>query len=217
MSKIAWDQIGQRTYETGIDHGVIYPQKSGKYVGGVAWNGLTSVTESPSGAEDTAYYADNMKYFNLKSAEELGLTLECYTYPPEFEECNGEKKIAAGVALSQQARNTFGLSYRTKLGNDTDGEDHGYKLHLVYGCSATPSEKAYNTVNDSPDAIAFSFSLSTTSVPVEGFKPTSLIVIDSTAVDKTKLAALEAKLYGTDTDEPELPMPDEVVKMFAEG
>lgn len=217
MAKLLWDQVGTRTYETGIDHGVLYPQKDGKYENGVAWSGLTTITESPSGAEDSAFYADNMKYFNLKSAEELGLTLECYTYPPEWDECNGEAKIADGVSLTMQTRNSFGLSYRTKFGNDTKGEDYGYKLHLVYGCSATPSEKAYNTTNDSPDAIAFSFSISTISVPVTGYKPTALIVINSTKVDVAKLKDLEDILYGTDTAEPRLPLPDEVVALFAKG
>lgn len=217
MAKLEWDQIGVRTYETGVDHGVFYPQNNGKYEGGVAWNGLTNVTESPSGAEDTAYYADNIKYFNLKSAETLGLSLECYTYPEEFERANGEGEIAKGVSIGMQSRNTFGLSYRTKFGNDTDGEDYGYKIHLVYGCSATPSERAYNTVNDSPDAIAFSFSLSTTAVITEGFKPTSLITINSTKVDKTKLAKLETILYGSETEEPRLPLPAEIVTLFAEA
>lgn len=222
--RIQWDKTGERTYETGIDHGVLYPQVNGAYPEGVAWNGLTSVSESPSGAEDSALYADNIKYLNLKSAEELGLTVECYTYPPEWEACDGSASIAEGVTVGQQKRTNFGLSYRTKLGNDTDGDDHGYKLHLVYGCSASPSEKGYSTVNDSPDAIAFSYTITTTPVDVAGLRPTSMVVIDSTKVDKDKLKALEEKLYGTDGTgdsdpgtKPMLPLPAEIVTMFAAG
>lgn len=219
--KITWDQIGQRKYKTGIDHGVLYPQKDGAYPKGVAWNGLTNVTETPSGAENNPLYADNIKYLNLKSAEDFGLTVECYTTPDEWEACNGEATVAEGVTIAQQSRNTFGLSYRTLLGNDTAGQDYGYELHLVYGCSASPSERSFGTVNDSPDAATFSYEISTISVPVEGFKPTSLLTIDSTKVDKTKLAALEAILYGTDAGEgvdatePRLPLPDEIIAMFA--
>lgn len=219
--KIKWDQVGQRKYKTGIDHGVLYPQEGGAYPKGVAWNGLTNVTETPSGAENNALYADNIKYLNLKSAEDFGLTIECYTTPDEWEACNGEATAAEGVTIAQQSRNTFGLSYRTLLGNDTSGQDYGYELHLVYGCSASPSERAFGTVNDSPDAATFSYEISTISVPVEGFKPTSLLTIDSTKADKTKLAALEAILYGTDggegidATEARLPLPDEVIAMFA--
>lgn len=194
---LIWDAVGERTYETGVDHGVLYPAVNGAYPKGVAWNGLTAVTESPSGAEDTALYADNIKYLNLKSAEEFGASIECYTYPDEWMACDGSAELAAGVVLGQQKRQNFGLSYRTKKGNDVDGEDFGYKLHLVYGCSATPSERAYNTVNDSPEAITFSYEISTTPVTLEGFKPVSCITIDSTKVDKTKLAQLEQILYGT--------------------
>lgn len=215
--KLLWDQVGQREYETGIDHGVLYLQESGKYEKGVAWNGLTGITETPSGAENTALYADNMKYLNLKSAEEFGLTLECYTYPDEWAVCNGEAEGAAGVVLGQQERKTFGLSYRTKIGTDTDGQDAGYKIHLAYGCSATPSERAYATVNDSPSAITFSYSISTIAIPVDGFKPTALLTIDSTKVDKTKLAAFEAVIYGSDSAEARLPLPQEVIQMFAEA
>lgn len=221
--RIQWDKTGERTYETGIDHGVLYPQVNGAYPEGFAWNGLTSVSESPSGAEDSALYADNIKYLNLKSAEELGLTVECYTYPDEWSACDGSASIADGVMVGQQKRSNFGLAYRTKYGNDTEGEDYGYKLHLVYGCSASPSEKGYSTVNDSPDAIAFSYTITTTPVDVPGLRPTSLIVIDSTKVDKDKLKALEEKLYGTDgTDGGEgtkatLPLPAEIVSMFAAG
>lgn len=219
--KIKWDQVGQRKYKTGIDHGVLYPQEGGAYPKGVAWNGLTNVTETPSGAENNALYADNIKYLNLKSAEDFGLTIECYTTPDEWEACNGEATAAEGVTIAQQSRNTFGLCYRTLLGNDTSGQDYGYELHLVYGCSASPSERAFGTVNDSPDAATFSYEISTISVPVEGFKPTSLLTIDSTKADKTKLAALEAILYGTDgvegteATEARLPLPDEVIAMFA--
>lgn len=219
--KITWDQIGQRKYKTGIDHGVLYPQKDGAYPKGVAWNGLTNVTETPSGAENNPLYADNIKYLNLKSAEDFGLTVECYTTPDEWEACNGEATVAEGVTVAQQSRNTFGLCYRTLLGNDTAGQDYGYELHLVYGCSASPSERSFGTVNDSPDAATFSYEISTISVPVEGFKPTSLLTIDSTKADKTKLAALEAILYGTDAGEgvdvtePRLPLPDEIIAMFA--
>ena len=219
--KIKWDQIGQRKYKTGVDHGVLYPQDGGAYPKGVAWNGLTNVTETPSGAENNPLYADNIKYLNLKSAEDFGLTIECYTTPDEWESCNGEATAAEGVTIAQQSRNTFGLCYRTLLGNDTSGQDHGYELHLVYGCSASPSERSFGTVNDSPDAATFSYEISTISVPVEGFKPTSLIVIDSTKANKTKLAALEAILFGTDAGdgveatEARLPLPDEIIALFA--
>lgn len=214
MGKITWDNIGDRTYETGVDRGVLYPQKNGAYPNGVAWSGLTGITESPSGAEDTALYADNIKYLNLKSAEEFGLTLTCYTAPEEFDECNGEVSPVPGVKLGQQKRNTFGLCYRTKKGNDTEGEDHGYILHLAYGCSATPSERAYATVNDSPSAIEFSYTLSTIAVPVDGYKPTALLTIDSTLVDADKLKELEDVLYGTETADAKLPLPSEVVELL---
>ena len=221
--KIEWDKVGERTYETGVDHGVLYPQVGGAYPKGVPWNGLTSITESPSGAEDTPLYADNIKYLNLKSNEELGLTVECYTYPKEWHACDGSASIAEGVIAGQQKRQNFGLSYRTRLGNDTDNDEYGYKLHLVYGCSASVSERGYSTVNDSPDAITFSYSITTTPVPVEGLRPTSLITIDSTKVNKDKLKELEDILYGTegsgsgDGTDPKLPMPAEVVQMFAAG
>lgn len=222
MSKLKWDQVGERNYETGVDHGVLYPQSEGAYPKGYAWSGLTSVSESPSGAEDNAMYADNIKYLNLKSAEEFGLTVECYSYPDEFGACNGESDIADGVTLGQQRRNTFGLSYRTKKGNDTDGEDYGFKLHLVYGCSASPSERSFESINDSPDAITFSFEVTTTPVDVSGkgedgkpYKPTSLITIDSTKVDSDKLAKFEEILYGNETTEARLPLPDEVKTFFS--
>lgn len=229
MAMLKWDQAGERLYETGVDHGVLYPQKSGEYPKGVAWNGLISVTESPSGAEDNALYADNMKYLNIKSNEDYGATVECYTYPDEWAACNGEADLASGVTLGQQRRNTFGLSYRTNIGNDTDGNDHGYKLHLVYGCSASPSEKSYSTINDSPEAITFSYEITTTPIPISGndldgnpFKPTAVITIDSTKVDPEKLAALEKILYGSDEDSggdttARLPLPDELKTIFAEG
>lgn len=221
--KIKWDQVGQRKYKTGVDHGVLYPQAGGAYPKGVAWNGLINITETPSGAENNALYADNIKYLNLKSAEDFGLTVECYTSPNEWEACNGEATAAKGVTIAQQSRNTFGLCYRTLLGNDTAGQDFGYELHLVYGCSASPSERSFGTVNDSPDAATFSYEISTISVPVEGFKPTSLITINSTTADKTKLEALEAILFGTDAGEgteateARLPLPDEVIALFAEA
>ena len=218
MSILTWDQEGERLYETGVQKGVLYVRGSdGKYGKGVAWNGLTAVTESPSGAEATALYADDIKYLNLLSNEEFGATIEAYTYPDEFAECDGSASIATGVTIGQQKRSTFGLCYRTTLGNDTDGNDHGYKLHIIYGCLAAPSEKAYATVNDSPEAITFSWEVTTTPVQVTGQKPTACVTIDSTKADKTKLAALEAKLYGSESEEPSLPMPDEIATLMAAG
>lgn len=218
MSKIVWDQTGERLYETGVKQGVLYVQDSGgTYPKGVAWNGLTTVTESPSGAEATPLYADDIKYLNLMSTEELSGTIEAYTYPDEFAECDGSASIATGVYIGQQARKTFGLCYRTTLGNDVDNNAHGYKLHLVYGCLASPSEKAYSTINDSPEAITFSWEFSTTPVNVTGFKPTANIVIDSTKVNAEKLAALEKILYGDAQTEARLPLPDEVASTMADG
>ena len=214
MSKLVWDQTGERFYETGVKQGVLYPQEAGAYPKGVAWNGLTAVTESPSGAEATALYADDIKYLNLYSAEEFGGTIEAYTYPDEFAVCNGEAELVAGVKIGQQARKAFGMCYRTALGNDTDGVEHGYKLHLVYGAMAAPSEKGYATINDSPEAITFSWEFSTTPVAVEGFSPTATIVIDSTKVDAAKLTALEAVLYGSESEEARLPLPDEVATLM---
>lgn len=221
MAKLVWDQTGERLYETGVDHGVLYLYKKADatestepYSGGVAWNGLTAVTVSPSGAEASPIYADNIKYLNLMSAEEFGATIEAYTYPDEFGVCDGSASLATGVVIGQQKRATFGLSYRTIVGNDVDGNDYGYKLHLIYGCLAAPSEKAYATVNDSPEAITFSWEVTTTPVSVEGFKPTAYITIDSTKADATKLAALEAILYGDDAGEARLPLPDEVAKVM---
>lgn len=199
MAKISWDDTGKRFYETGVDHGVLYPiGVSGVYDNGVAWNGLTAVTESPSGAEATALYADNIKYLNLLSTEEFGATIEAYTYPDEFAECDGSAILAEGVTVGQQTRKIFGLSYRTQVGNDVDGQEHGYKLHLIYGAQASPSEKSYATINDSPEAITFSWEVTTTPVNVTGFKPTASITIDSRTADPDCLAALEDALYGGD-------------------
>ena len=215
MSKLVWDKTGERLYETGVKQGVLYPMDTkGTYPKGVAWNGLTNVTESPSGAEATALYADDIKYLNLMSNEEFGGTIEAYTYPDEFAECDGSATLVAGVYIGQQARKTFGFCYRTTLGNDVDTNAHGYKLHLVYGALASPSEKAYSTINDSPEAITFSWEFSTTPVNVTGFKPTASITIDSTKVDPEKLAALEAILYGGDEAEARLPLPDEVAQVM---
>ena len=209
--KLIWDKIGERFYETGVSKGVLYKQDTnGAYPKGVAWNGLTAVTESPSGAEATPLYADNIKYLNLLSNEEFGATIEAYTYPDEFAECNGEASLVDGVSIGQQKRTPFGMAYQTKIGNDING-DLGYKIHLIYGAIAAPSEKAYNTVNDSPEAITFSWEITTTPVEVEGFKPTACITIDSTKVDADALAALEAVLYGTETEEASLPLPNEIL------
>lgn len=221
--KLVWDKTGERFYETGVDRGVLYPiQEGGLYTKGVAWNGLSTVTESPSGAESTAVYADNIKYLNLLSAEEFGATVEAYTYPDEFAECDGSAALTTGVYAGQQSRKMFGLCYRTMIGNDVDGQEHGYKLHLIYGAQASPSEKGYQTINDSPEAITFSWELTTTPVNVTGYKPTACITIDSTKADKTKLAALEEILYGKDGSpepstggtEPRLPLPDEIIELM---
>lgn len=218
MAKLVWDKTGEHLYETGVDHGVLYfPDQTGAYKNGVAWNGLISVSESPSGAEATGQYADNIKYLNLISAEEFGATVEAYTYPEEFEACNGNKELVdnTGVYVGQQSRSVFGFCYRTMIGNDTDGQDHGYKLHLVYGCQVSPSEKAYQTINDSPEALTFSWELSTTPVNVTGKKPTALLVIDSTKIDSTKLARIEAKLYGDESSTGAvLPIPDEIAEIL---
>lgn len=215
MAVLTWDQVGERFYETGVDHGVLYIPTAGVYNSGVAWNGLISVTESPSGAEPSPQYADNIKYLNLLSTEEFGGTIEAYTFPDEFAQCDGTAFPKEGLAVGQQTRKTFGLSYRTKIGNDTDGQDLGYKLHLVYGALAAPSEKAYSTINDSPEAVTFSWEFTTTPVEVTGLKPTALLTIDSTKVASADLTALEALLYGTQLKEPSLPLPDAVIALFA--
>ena len=214
MSKIIWDETGKRLYETGVKQGVLYPQTGGAYPKGVAWNGLTAVTESPSGAEASPQYADDIKYLNLVSAEEFGATIEAFTYPDEFGVCDGSAEIQPGVIVGQQNRNLFGLSYRTTLGNVTDGTDHGYKLHMVYGALAAPSEKGYTTINDSPEAMALSWEVTTTPVAVAGFKPTASLIVDSTKVDPAKLAALELILYGNTGVDARLPLPDEIAAIF---
>lgn len=217
MAKIVWDATGQRYYENGVDHGVLYPQENGTYPKGVAWNGLTSVSESPDGAEATDLYADNIKYASMRSAENFKGTIEAYTYPDEFAACDGSAEIATGVYAGQQPRKAFGLSYRTQVGNDTQtDDDDGYKLHLVYGAVASPSEKAYESINDSPDAITFSWEFDTTPVVIDDeHKPTAILTIDSRKADSTKLKALEAILYGAAETEPRLPLPSEVVTLMA--
>ena len=217
MAKLVWDQVGERLYETGVEQGAIFPVGAGGVYGaGAAWNGLISVTESPSGAEPTALYANNKKYAELMSAEEFGGTIEAYTYPDEFAACNGEVELVKGVKLTQQARKAFGLVFKSLIGNDTEGTKLGYKLHIVYGARVKPSEKANNTVNDSPEANTMSWEFTTTPVEVAGFEPTSHIVIDSTAVDADKLKALEAVIYGSAEVEPKLPLPDEIATIMGE-
>lgn len=217
MSRLVWDKTGERFYETGVKRGVLYPMVNGEYPKGVAWNGLIGVTESPSGAEPTPLYADDIKYLNLRSTEEFGATIEAYTFPKEFEECDGSAEIATGVTIGQQPRKPFGMCYRTVLGNDIDEENHGYKLHLFYGATASTSEKDYNTQSDSPELVTFSWEITTIPVDVEGFKPTASLTIDSTKVDAAKLAALEDILYGKDDVEARLPLPDEIATLMAEG
>lgn len=218
MSKIVWDAVGEHIFETGVRNGVLYLKDAqGAYSTGVAWNGLTSVSESPEGAEPTDLYADDIKYLTLMSAENFKATIEAYTYPDEFAECDGSATIADGVTIGQQSRKPFGLCYRTAIGNDTDGNEHGYKLHIVYGCQASPSEKQYSTINDSPEAITFSWEVSTTPVNVNGKKPTATLIIDSTKADKTKLTALEDILYGSVETEPRLPLPDEIATLMAKA
>ena len=212
MAKLVWDEVGKRTYETGVDKGVLYVQDAeGAYGKGVAWNGLTAVNESPSGAEPTPLYADNIKYLELTSKEEYGATIEAYTYPDEFEACDGSAELGAGVVIGQQSRKVFGLCYRTVKGNDVKNNDYGYKIHLVYGCKAKPAQKNYQTINDSPEAITFSWEVSTTPVEVAGFKPTATVTIDSTKVTPEKLKAVEDALYGTETVEPKLLLPSEIL------
>lgn len=220
MVALLWDQTGEKTYETGVDHGVLYQiDNTGEYVDGVVWNGLTAVTESPSGAEASPQYADNIKYLNLVSTEMFGGTIEAFTYPTEFEQNDGSASPTAGVSVGQQSRKTFGFCYRTRKGNDIDGVDHGYKLHLIYGALAAPSEKAHATINDSPEAITFSWEITTTPVQVGtvgavDYKPTASITIDSTMVDPAKLATLEEQLYGTSSTDPSMPMPADVITMM---
>lgn len=219
MPKLVWDKTGERFFETGVDRGVLYPYGSDGYATGVAWNGLTSVSSKPSGAEPTALWADNQKYLTLMSSEEYGITIESYTYPDEFKACNGEAELSAGIVAGGQKRSMFGFSYRTKIGNDIDDSDHGYKIHLVYGCRAAASEKQYSTINDSPEAMTMSWEVSTTPVEMSGKRPIAHIEIDSTKVDKTKLEAFEKVLYGSDTPDAtnaRLPLPNEVVTLFAE-
>lgn len=214
MAKITWDDTGKRFYETGVSNGVLYVQESGKYPKGVAWNGLISVSENPSGAEATALYADNTKYLELRSNEDFGVTIQAYTYPDEFAVCDGSISVVKGLNISQQSRKTFGLVYKTLLGNDTDGNDHGYKLHLIYGAMASTSQRQYSTVNNSPEVIQFSWEITTTPVAVEGYKPTSILTIDSSVADKQKLKKLEDMIFGTDSEEAKLPLPTEVIALF---
>lgn len=215
MAKLVWDAIGEKLYESGVDHGVLYPISSGAYPLGVVWNGLTSVSESPEGGDENAFYADNIKYGSLRGTEDFGGTIEAYTYPKEFEECDGSAEVADGVVIGQQVRKTFGMSYRTLIGNDEDNLEHGYKLHLVWGATCSPSEKSYETINDSPEAITFSWEFKTVPVPVTGWKPISVMVIDSTKADAAKLAALEEILYGGDGTDARLPLPDEIVTLMS--
>ena len=215
MAKLVFDAVGSRFFETGVKNGVLFVQgANGEYENGVVWNGLTAVTESPSGAEATPLYADDMKYVVLYSTEEFGATIEAYTYPEEFEQCDGSAQLGEGVIIGQQQRKSFGLVYKTVIGNDVQGQDLGYKIHIIYGAKAAPSEKAFATINDSPEAVTFSWEVSTVPVPVEGHKPTSTLVIDSTKVDDEKLAAIEAKLFGSESEESTLPLPDEIAAML---
>lgn len=215
MAKLVWDETGKRKYETGVSKGVLYVQtEEGTYGKGVAWNGLTAVNESPSGAESTPLYADDIKYLELTSTEEYGASIEAYTYPEEFEVCDGSAELAAGVTIGQQPRKAFGFCYKTIVGNDIKNNDHGYKIHIVYGAKAAPSEKAYQTVNDSPEAITFSWELTTTPVSVEGYKPTACVTIDSTKIDAANLQAIEEALYGTESNEPKILLPDEIAAIL---
>ena len=215
MAKLVFDAVGSRFFETGVKNGVLFVQgANGEYENGVVWNGLTAVTESPSGAEATPLYADDMKYVVLYSTEEFGATIEAYTYPEEFEQCDGSAQLGEGVIIGQQQRKSFGLVYKTVIGNDVQGQELGYKIHIIYGAKAAPSEKAFATINDSPEAVTFSWEVSTVPVPVEGHKPTSTLVIDSTKVNAEKLAAIEAKLFGSESEESTLPLPDEIAAML---
>ena len=215
MARLIWDEVGQRFFETGVKNGVLYVQdNNGSYKNGVVWNGLTAVTESPSGAEETPLYADDVKYLTLRSAEEFGATVEAYTYPEEFEQCDGSASIAEGVTIGQQARRAFGLCYRTSVGNDIQGQNFSYKLHLIYGCTVAPSEKSYSTINDNPEAITFSWELSTVPVPVDGFSPTASLVIDASKVDEGKMQQLEDALFGNESNEAKLLLPNEIMEML---
>ena len=215
MARLIWDEVGQRFFETGVKNGVLYVQDDdGSYKNGVVWNGLTAVTESPSGAEETPLYADDVKYLTLRSAEQFGATIEAYTYPEEFEQCDGSASIAAGVTIGQQARRAFGLCYRTAVGNDIQGQEFSYKLHLLYGCTVAPSEKSYSTINDNPEAITFSWELSTIPVPVDGFKPTASLVIDASKVDEGKMQLLEDALFGDESTEAKLLTPNEIMELL---
>ena len=215
MARLIWDEVGQRFFETGVKNGVLYVQDNdGVYKNGVVWNGLTAVTESPSGAEETPLYADDVKYLTLRSAEEFGATVEAYTYPEEFEQCDGSASIANGVTIGQQARRAFGLCYRTSVGNDIQGQNFSYKLHLIYGCTVAPSEKSYSTINDNPEAITFSWELSTVPVPVDGFSPTASLVIDASKVDEGKMQLLEDALFGDESNEAKLLLPNEIMDLL---
>ena len=217
MAKLVWNEAGKRLYETGVDRGVLYVSDgSGGYQKGVVWNGLVSVNESPSGAEATPLYAGNVKYVELMSNEEFGASIEAYTYPEEFEQCDGSAELADGITIGQQPRKSFGLCYRTKIGNDTAGDEHGYKIHLIYGAKAAPTEKSYTTINDSPEAITFSWEITTTPIEVAGHKPTATLTIDSTKVTPTALTAIETKLYGDTSGEPTLPTPAEILALIEE-
>lgn len=217
MAKLVWNEAGKRLYETGVDRGVLYVSNgNGGYEKGVVWNGLVSVNESPSGAEATPLYAGNIKYVELMSNEEFGASIEAYTYPEEFEQCDGSAELADGITIGQQPRKSFGLCYRTKIGNDTAGDDHGYKIHLIYGAKAAPTEKSYTTINDSPEAITFSWEITTTPIEVDGFKPTATLTIDSTKVAPETLEAIEKKLYGDSMAEATLPTPAEILAMIEE-
>lgn len=218
MTALSWDGVGDRLFEYGVDHGALYiPNNLGEYINGVAWNGLTTVTESPAGAESNKQYADNIVYLNLISTETFGGTIEAFTYPDEWGQCDGSAEPSPGVLVGQQNRSIFGLAYRTRVGNDTEGTDHGYKLHLIWGAQAAPSEKAYATINESPEALALSWEISTTPVAVTGLKPTASMTIDSTKVDADNLAALEAVLFGDGDNDASLPLPDDVIAFFADG
>ena len=215
MARLIWDEVGQRFFETGVKNGVLYVQNNdGSYANGVVWNGLTAITESPSGAEETPLYADDVKYLTLRSAEEFGATIEAFTYPEEFEQCDGSAQIATGITVGQQARRAFGLCYRTAVGNDIQGQEFSYKLHIIYGCTVAPSEKSYSTINDNPEAITFSWELSTVPVPVDGFKPTASLVIDANKVEAGKLQLLENALFGDAENDAKLLLPNEIMELM---